>query len=61
MLCVGDSIADRLCSATPQAAEWEHIGKWTDAAMMFARLDFVFTRGMHGAYWNGILLFVGGR
>jgi hypothetical protein len=50
MLCVCDSIADRLWFAIPQVAEWQHIEKYTDAAMMFARLDVIFTRGMHSGY-----------
>ena len=44
MLRVVDCVADRVRLAIPQATEWQRIGNQIDAAMIFARADFV---GVH--------------
>jgi hypothetical protein len=38
---VADCIANRIRLAVPQPTEWQHIGNQIDAAMIFARPDFV--------------------
>ena len=41
MLRLADCVLDRVWLAVPQATEWQHIGNQIDAAMIFARADFV--------------------
>ena len=41
MLRISDCIADRVRFAVPQPPEWQCIGDQIDAAMIFARSDFV--------------------
>jgi hypothetical protein len=41
MLCIPDCVARRVWFAVPQATEWQRIGNQIDAAMIFARADFV--------------------
>jgi hypothetical protein len=40
-LCVADYIADRVRLAIPKATEWKRIADQIDAALIFARADFV--------------------
>jgi hypothetical protein len=40
-LRVADCILDCVRLAIPQPTEWQHIGNQIDAAMIFARTDFV--------------------
>jgi hypothetical protein len=40
-LCVADCVTDCVRLAVPQATEWQRIGNQIDAAMIFARADFV--------------------
>ena len=42
-----DCIADRIRLAVPQATEWQRIGNQIDAAMIFARADFVNGHYLH--------------
>ena len=41
MLRVSDCITDRVWLAIPQPTEWQRIGNQINAAMIFARSDFV--------------------
>jgi hypothetical protein len=41
MLRVSDSVRDCIWFAVPQSTEWQHIGNQIDAALIFARADFV--------------------
>ena len=41
MLRVSDCVADCVRLAIPQPTEWQRIGNQIDAAMIFARADFV--------------------
>src|SRR5262245_43155750 len=45
MLRVPDCIADRIRLAVPQPTEWQGIADQIDAAMIFARVDFIFVHG----------------
>ena len=40
-LCVVDCVTGRIRPGVPQATEWQRIGNQIDAAMIFARADFV--------------------
>ena len=57
---VADSIADCIRFAIPQPTEWESVGNEVNAAMIFARADFVNVcriRRCHcGRIWNWRLL-----
>jgi hypothetical protein len=44
MLCVSDCIAGRIRFAIPELTEWQRIGNQIDAALVFARADFVNVR-----------------
>jgi hypothetical protein len=44
MLRVSDCVADRVQVAIPQPTERQNVGNEIDAAMIFARTDFVFVR-----------------
>jgi hypothetical protein len=41
MLCVSDCITDRVQLAIPEPTKRQHIGSEINAAMIFARADFV--------------------
>jgi hypothetical protein len=41
MFGISDCIADRIRLGISQATEWQRIGDWIDAAMIFAGPDFV--------------------
>jgi hypothetical protein len=40
-LCGADWVSDCIRFAVQQATQWQHIGNQIDAAMIFARADFV--------------------
>ena len=41
MQCISDCVDDRVRLGIPQFSEWQHIGNQINAAMIFARADFV--------------------
>jgi len=47
MLRVSDCIRDGIWLAVPQATKRQRIGNQIDAAMIFARADFVNLHGIH--------------
>ena len=48
-LRVANCILDCIRLAIPQPTEWQHIGNQINAALIFARADFVNAQGMHDA------------
>jgi hypothetical protein len=47
MQCVSDCVAGRIRPGVPQSPEWQRAGDQIDAAMIFARSDFVNVHEMH--------------
>ena len=47
LVSLGNGVANCVWLAVPQATEWQHIGDQIDAAMIFARMDFVSVHGMY--------------
>ena len=56
MLRVSDCVADRVRLAVPQATKRQHIGNQINAALVFARMDFVnVLLSNHRAGWLSVV------